>query len=137
MYEFTDWSALFVISLNRKEYYDIPWTDLRSMVEPTFAEKTLIKHSEYLSNGTIINSRAIDITATEVLTEEGRAVPYDFLVVATGHDEALPQSKTDRLEQFKKGIAINLKIHILLDISVILLNWSLMFNLVVSLSRHS
>lgn len=91
-----------LLLIDPKEYYDIPWTDLRSMVEPTFAEKTLIKHSEYLSNGTIINSRAIGITATEVLTEEGRAVPYDFLVVATGHDEALPQSKTDRLEQFKK-----------------------------------
>lgn len=110
--KFTNRNFLLFISLNRKEYYDIPWTDLRSMVEPTFAEKTLIKHSEYLSNGTIINSRAIDITATEVLTDEGRSVPYDFLVVATGHDEAVPKSKTDRLEQFKQGIDINLNIHI-------------------------
>ncbi|KAJ1697998.1 hypothetical protein LUZ63_006510 [Rhynchospora breviuscula] len=96
-------SVCFICSLfYRKEYFDVPWTDLRSMVEPTFAEKTLIKHSEYFSNGTIVNSRAIDITATEVLTEEGRAVPYDYLVVATGHDEPLPQSKTDRIGQFKQ-----------------------------------
>ncbi|KAJ3698456.1 hypothetical protein LUZ61_002161 [Rhynchospora tenuis] len=91
-----------LVLIDPKEYFDIPWTDLRSMVEPTFAEKTLIKHSEYLSNGTIINSRAIDITATEVLTEEGRAVPYDYLVVATGHDEPLPRNKTDRIGQFKQ-----------------------------------
>jgi apoptosis-inducing factor 2 len=97
---------LLVVSLNRKDYYDIPWTDLRSMVEPTFAEKALIKHSEYLSNGTTINSHAIGVTATEVLTDEGRAVPYDFLVVATGHYEAIPKTKTDRLEQFKQGTAI-------------------------------
>jgi apoptosis-inducing factor 2 len=100
------WDCFLVISLNRKDYFDIPWTDLRSMVEPTFAEKALIKHSEYLSNGTTIISRAIDITATEVLTDEGRAVPYDFLVVATGHNEAIPKTKTERLEQFKKGTSI-------------------------------
>jgi apoptosis-inducing factor 2 len=100
------WDCFLVISLNRKDYFDIPWTDLRSMVEPIFAEKALIKHSEYLSNGTTIISRAIDITATEVLTDEGRAVPYDFLVVATGHNEAIPKTKTERLEQFKKGTSI-------------------------------
>ncbi|KAJ4754943.1 FAD/NAD(P)-binding oxidoreductase family protein [Rhynchospora pubera] len=91
-----------LVLIDPKEYFDVPWTDLRSMVEPTFAEKTLIKHSEYFSNGTIVNSRAIDITATEVLTEEGRAVPYDYLVVATGHDDPLPRSKTDRIGQFKQ-----------------------------------
>lgn len=91
-----------LVLIDPKEYFDIPWTDLRSMVEPKFAEKTLIKHSEYLSNGTIITSRAIDITSTEVLTEEGRAVPYDFLVVATGHDDPVPKTKTDRLDQFKQ-----------------------------------
>ncbi|KAJ4763401.1 Apoptosis-inducing factor [Rhynchospora pubera] len=91
-----------IVLIDPKEYFDIPWTDLRSMVEPTLAEKTLIKHSEYFSNGTIVNSRAIDITATEVLTEEGGVVPYDYLVVATGHDVHLPRNKTDRLGQFKQ-----------------------------------
>ncbi|KAF3342083.1 apoptosis-inducing factor 2 isoform X1 [Carex littledalei] len=91
-----------LVLIDPKEYYDIPWTDNRSRVEPTFAEKALIKHSEYLSNGTIINSRAIDITATEVFTDEGLVVPYDFLVLATGHDVPLPRTKTDRLQQFKQ-----------------------------------
>ncbi|KAJ3693442.1 hypothetical protein LUZ60_008922 [Juncus effusus] len=90
-----------LVLIDPKDYFDIPWTDLRSTVEPTFAEKALIKHTEYLTNGTIVNSRAINITSTEVLAEEGRAVPYDFLVIATGHEGPDPSSKTDRLAQFK------------------------------------
>lgn len=73
------------------------------MVEPTFAEKTLIRHTDYLTNAQVITSRATNINETEVLTENGTILPYDYLVIATGHDYAFPRSPEQRLDQFQEG----------------------------------
>ncbi|XP_010246965.1 PREDICTED: apoptosis-inducing factor homolog B-like isoform X2 [Nelumbo nucifera] len=69
------------------------------MVEPLIAERSVINHSEYLTNGRVIISRAINITETEVLTEEGSPITYDYLVIATGHDDPVPKTKMERLEE--------------------------------------
>ncbi|KAA8549945.1 hypothetical protein F0562_001647 [Nyssa sinensis] len=86
---------------SRKEYFEIPWASLRGMVEPSFAERSVIHHRDYLTNGHVITSRAINITDTEVLTAEGRLVPYDYLVIATGHTDPVPKTRTERLEQYQ------------------------------------
>ena len=54
----------------RKEYFEIPWANLRSKVDPTFAERALFNHSKYLTNGKIIISTATNATETEVLTAD-------------------------------------------------------------------
>lgn len=73
------------------------------MVEPSFAERSVINHRDYLTNGQILTSGAINITDTEVLTGEGRLIPYDYLVIATGHADSVPISKTGRLKEFQQG----------------------------------
>lgn len=90
-----------VTLIDPKEYLEIPWASLRSMVEPSFAERSLIYHRDYLTNGRIITSSAISVTNTEVLTSEGRLVGYDYLVIATGHADPLPVSKSDRFKQYQ------------------------------------
>lgn len=87
----------------RKEYFEIPWANLRSMVEPSFAERTLINHRDYLTNADIVTSDAVNITETEVLTADGRRIGYDYLVIATGHADSVPKSRNERLNQFKEG----------------------------------
>jgi len=87
----------------RKEYFEIPWANLRSMVEPSFAERTLINHRDYLTNADIVTSEAIDITETEVLTADGHQIGYDYLVIATGHADPVPKSRSERLNQFQEG----------------------------------
>ncbi|XP_050369551.1 uncharacterized protein LOC126787697 [Argentina anserina] len=99
-------SADFTL-IDKKEYFEIPWASLRTMVEPSFGERSLINHRDYLTNGQIITSGAINITDTEVLTGEGRLVPYDYLVIATGHADSVPKSKNGRLQEFQED---NLKI---------------------------
>ncbi|KAJ8460380.1 hypothetical protein OPV22_033306 [Ensete ventricosum] len=91
-----------VVLIDSKEYYEVPWARNRSMVEPTFAERSLIQHTDYLSNARVTASPAIDVTEFEVLTAEGRAYVYDYLVIATGHVDSTPRSMKDRLEQFKQ-----------------------------------
>ncbi|XP_015057316.1 LOW QUALITY PROTEIN: apoptosis-inducing factor homolog B [Solanum pennellii] len=87
--------------IDPKDYFEIPWASLRSTVEPLFAERSLIHHKDYLANGRLIVSEVTNITNKEVLTADGHQVTYDYLVVATGHYDPLPVSRTDRLEEYQ------------------------------------
>lgn len=72
-------------------------------MEPSFAERSVINHTDYLSNARIIASSATNITDKEVIVSDGSSVPYDYLVVATGHEESVPRSRTERLSQYQEG----------------------------------
>ncbi|KZV55265.1 apoptosis-inducing factorA-like [Dorcoceras hygrometricum] len=85
----------------RKEYLELPWANLRAMVEPSFAERSVINHSEYLPNVQIITSAATGITEHDVLTAQGRSIGYDYLVVATGHVHDGGFTKAERLQYFQ------------------------------------
>lgn len=91
-----------VTLIDSKEYFEITWASLRAMVEPSFGERSVIYHKDYLTNGLILTSSAINITDSEVLTTEGHHVPYDYLVIATGHADPLPHARNDRLKQFEQ-----------------------------------
>ncbi|XP_022968309.1 apoptosis-inducing factor homolog B-like [Cucurbita maxima] len=90
-----------VVLIDQKEYFEISWAGLRSMVEPSFAERSVINHTDYLPNARIVSSAAMSITDNEVFVSDGSSVPYDYLVVATGHEETVPKSKTERLSQYQ------------------------------------
>ncbi|XP_043691649.1 apoptosis-inducing factor homolog B-like [Telopea speciosissima] len=90
-----------VTLIDPKEYFEIPWANLRSMVEPSFAKRSVIRHTDYFKNGRIITSHAINITDTEVLTADGLLVPYDYLVIATGHADSAPKARTEKLQQYE------------------------------------
>jgi NADH dehydrogenase FAD-containing subunit len=88
---------------DRKDYLEIPWAELRSTVEPSFAERSLIYHKDYLTEATIVTSSAVNITKDAVLTADGQSLPYDYLVVATGHALTSPGSRDERIKEFKRG----------------------------------
>ncbi|XP_023906152.2 uncharacterized protein LOC112017928 [Quercus suber] len=94
-------SVADVVLIDQKEYYDIPWASLRSMVEPSFAERSVINHIDYLPKVQIIASSATNITDTEVTTEDGQKVAYDYVVIATGHLESAPKTRAERLNEYK------------------------------------
>uniref|UniRef100_A0A0R0HFV9 FAD/NAD(P)-binding domain-containing protein n=1 Tax=Glycine max TaxID=3847 RepID=A0A0R0HFV9_SOYBN len=91
-----------VTLVDPKEYFEITWASLRSMVEPSFAERSVINHRDYFTNGDIVTSNAVNVTETEVLTADGHRIGYDYLVIATGHADPLPKSRRERLNQFKE-----------------------------------
>ncbi|KAG0494439.1 hypothetical protein HPP92_005433 [Vanilla planifolia] len=96
-----------VVLIDPKEYFEVPWADLRSTVELSFAERSTINHSEYLKNGKIITSAAVNLTDKEVVTEDGCLVPYDYVVIATGHTYSSLRTRRERLQKFQED---NLKI---------------------------
>ena len=49
-------------------------------------------------------SAATGVTRTEVTTDSGAKVPYDFLVICTGTAHDGQKSREDRLLEYKKGI---------------------------------
>lgn len=91
-----------VVLIDQKEYFEITWANLRAVVEPSFAVRSVINHSDYLSNVEIVVSTAVSITDTEVVTAEGQTFVYDYVVVVTGHMESVPKSRTERLSQYEK-----------------------------------
>ncbi|XP_020214067.2 apoptosis-inducing factor homolog A [Cajanus cajan] len=95
-------SHAHVTLIDPKEYFEITWASLRSMVQPSFAERSLINHRDYLTHGDIVTSYAVNITETEVWTAEGRRINYDYLIIATGHADHVPKSRPERLDQFKE-----------------------------------
>lgn len=91
-----------VYLIDQKEYFEITWATLRSMVEPSFAERSVINHTEYLPNAKLITDTAIDLTDDGVLTSKGSQVAYDYLVIATGHAADSFSSKSERLDYYQK-----------------------------------
>ncbi|KAF7823192.1 apoptosis-inducing factor-like protein A-like [Senna tora] len=88
--------------IDPKEYFEIPWACLRAMVEPAVAERIVVNHRDYFKKGDLVTSSAVTITETEVFTEDGTQVPYDYLVIATGHTEPVPKTRDERINQFKE-----------------------------------
>ncbi|KAJ0577089.1 putative NADH:ubiquinone reductase (non-electrogenic) [Helianthus annuus] len=88
--------------IDSKEYFEITWANLRSMVEPSFAKRTLINHHEYLPGASIITSDAIEIDEQhQVSTTSDRQIAFDYLVIATGHMGNHHVTISDRLRQFE------------------------------------
>lgn len=101
--ELVIWLHLLRVVEHRKEYFEIPWASLRGLVEPTFAERIVINHREYFKKGNLVVSSAVNITETAVVTEDGQQIAYDYLVIATGHTEPIPKTRSERLDQYKGG----------------------------------
>lgn len=90
-----------VVLIDAKEYLEIIYAELRCMVEPSFADKSIIYHTEYLSKARIVVSTAVNVTETEVTTAQGDKIAYDYLVIATGHIHPSGFSKNERISYYQ------------------------------------
>ena len=79
----------------------MPYAQLRNVVEPKFAERSVIKHSEYLKTARHVQSAAESVSGSDVITSSGDRVPFDFLVIATGTTFDGPSSRAERLKAFE------------------------------------
>ncbi|PAN41308.1 hypothetical protein PAHAL_8G034300 [Panicum hallii] len=91
-----------VVLIDPKEYFEIPWANLRAKVDPAALERTVLPHADYLTHAKVVTAFAVGIDDSVVITSIGRAVAYDFLVVATGRTCNRPQKQSDRLEMFQR-----------------------------------
>ncbi|KAL3683029.1 hypothetical protein R1sor_001051 [Riccia sorocarpa] len=87
---------------SRKEFLEIPYAEPRSVVEPSFADRMLIPHTEYLKQARVILGSAERASVTELVTDTGEVVSYDFLVITTGSTFRGVKTKAERIEEFQK-----------------------------------
>ncbi|KAH9291606.1 hypothetical protein KI387_043200, partial [Taxus chinensis] len=92
-----------VTLIDPKDYFEIVWARLRCMVEPSFAERTVFLHREYLDKAKLITSAVKSITEEAVVTESGDRVKYDYLVVASGTVHNGPRTADGIRRQFQAG----------------------------------
>lgn len=90
-----------VVLIDEKEYFEIPWANLRAMVEPPMAERSVINHRDYFTKGRFVTSPAVNITESEVLTRDGEHIPYDYLVIAAGHGYPSPRTKSEKINYYQ------------------------------------
>lgn len=90
-----------VTLIDPKDYFEVPWALLRCMVEPSFAERSLFNHSDYMVNGRLVTSSAVSATDTHVVTASGESIRYDYLVIGTGSKFEGPSTRQERLKQFE------------------------------------
>ncbi|CAA0825253.1 FAD/NAD(P)-binding oxidoreductase family protein [Striga hermonthica] len=90
-----------VTLIDPKDYFEIPWASSRSIVEPSFAERSIIYHKDYLTNGRLVVSKAINVSSSQVLTSDGCQIIYDYLVIATGHSDTFPKTKPERHKEYR------------------------------------
>lgn len=92
-----------VILIDPKEYFEIIWASLRSMVDLSFAERSLVNYCEFLPQVKLITSFATHITENEVITAQGDRVLYDYLVIATGHAYSDPVTRSEGLIKYQEA----------------------------------
>ncbi|KAH9611422.1 hypothetical protein KSS87_009821 [Heliosperma pusillum] len=90
-----------VTLIDPKEYFEITWAALRSMVDLSMAERSLINYSEFLPNVKLVTSWAINVTENEVITSDGDRVQYDYLVIATGHVHLDPVTRSECILKYQ------------------------------------
>ncbi|CAM6016516.1 unnamed protein product [Sphagnum balticum] len=90
-----------VTLIDPKDYFEIPYAALRCTVEPKFAERAIVKHTEYLKKAKLVQSSAQSVSDSEVVAVSGDRIPYDFLVVCTGSTYTGPATKEERIKEFE------------------------------------
>lgn len=91
--------------VRRKEYYEVPYAELRCIVEPSFTERSVVKHSEYLKTARVIQSAAASVSGSEVITAAGDHVPFDFLVISTGTVYSGSGRRDERVQEYEAETA--------------------------------
>ncbi len=79
---------------------------IRSVVDPQVLDQGLISYDDLLKNGKVMRARAKSINAAGVTLEDGTEVLGDYIVVATGSDNAMPfKPATDSIKAFRADSA--------------------------------
>lgn len=79
-------SKLFnVISIDPKEFFEVPYAAVRAVVDPSVANKSLFPYADIPGGiGKHIRASAIEVKGGAVVLDNGEAVQFDYLVISTG-----------------------------------------------------
>ncbi|KAL9235879.1 hypothetical protein vseg_010611 [Gypsophila vaccaria] len=93
-----------VTLIDPKEYFEITWAALRSMVDQSMAERSVIHYSEFLPQVNLVTSLAASVTENKVFTSDGNSIRYDYLVIATGHVNTDPVTRSESILKYQTAL---------------------------------
>ncbi len=77
--------SIETILVEPKEYLEVPFAQLRALVEPLeFSPTIRKKYSQLIPTIKHINQKAVGIKGKTLLLEDGKNIDFDYLVLATG-----------------------------------------------------
>lgn len=95
-------SIFNVTLIDTKNYFEIT-SDIIPIIAAPWSEKSeeackklQVLHRYYLKRANVLTGRAKTVTESEVILEDGRKVPYNVLVVATGEEKSFPFRSTQK-----------------------------------------
>ncbi|KAK9733157.1 hypothetical protein RND81_04G047400 [Saponaria officinalis] len=74
------------------------------MVDLSMAERSTIHYSEFLPHVKLVTSWATNVTENEVFTSNGDNVQYDYLVIATGHVNTDPVTRSESILKYQTAL---------------------------------
>lgn len=98
-----------VTLIDRKAHFEVTYATLRAMVEPLTIGRRFAKRYVDFVRGNYTQGTVVDINMKEVVLDNGRTVPYDYAVIATGSyyrtlpilKPSMPMTLEDRERQFE------------------------------------
>lgn len=73
-----------VVIVDKKDYFDVNYASPRAFVEPELADKITIPYKNARGLGTFVGATAVKLNKDSVELSDGRVLPFDYAVVATG-----------------------------------------------------
>ena len=78
---------------------------IRALVQPSLLDQAIIPYDSLLSRGRVLRARVASVDASGVIVENGRRIPADYIVVATGSSYAAPfKPQGTSVEPLRAGI---------------------------------
>lgn len=85
----------------REAFVHVP-AMIRALVQPGLLDRALLPYDRLLRRGRVIRARATEVHPDGVTLADGRTIPADFLLVATGSDYAAPfKPRGDSIADFR------------------------------------
>ncbi|DBB05607.1 TPA: hypothetical protein ACH3X1_012380, partial [Trebouxia sp. C0004] len=87
-----------VTLIDRRDYFEIPWSNVRIPVDPDLINRTTLPLQEVPKVGRFVHASATSVSETGVRLNNGSSLPFDYLVLASGSTWEDPvNSGTDTL----------------------------------------
>eukprot|EP01111_Echinosteliopsis_oligospora_P010914 TRINITY_DN3483_c0_g1_i1.p1 TRINITY_DN3483_c0_g1~~TRINITY_DN3483_c0_g1_i1.p1 ORF type:complete len:398 (+),score=89.09 TRINITY_DN3483_c0_g1_i1:121-1314(+) len=79
-----------VTLIDTKEYFEFTPSVLRTIVDPAHVKRLQVLHTHYLRHSNVIQREVTSVQEKQVLLNDGRTVPYDYLIINTGSTYTAP-----------------------------------------------
>jgi NADH dehydrogenase FAD-containing subunit len=77
-----------VTLIDPTDFFEMTWVNLRGMVNPEWAQRSIVPYTTFLPGIQHIKDEATSLEAKRLVTKSGQAVDFDFCVIAVGSSYA-------------------------------------------------